>query len=456
MSLTGTTDAGTALRDEASGEGPGKSLLRRRAESVLHLISGSFGTALLMFGSVSIAARALGAESFGVMVLILAIGRVSERLLRFESWQPLVRYIALEEATQNRENIARLYVYGLLLDIGAALAAGVVAVLAGLLAGSYIGLDAGYAGLVAIYALAIATNIRGMPSAALRMAGKFKTLAYVQGISALLRVGLALVLLAQGAGLTEFVILWTGIQILDTAIFVWLGFRSLYTQGVPGLLSVSWRGLPASFPGFMKFAFSTNLSSALRTLSHEADTLLVGAFVGPAGAGLFFLSRRIAKVAQQIGDLVQMVTYPDLARNWTGQNRREFGRVVKFVQFLLGGFGVAAIIGAWLVGKPVLALALGPEFVGAYPMLIAQLFAVLLILHAAPSRSALLAMNRPTYVLATAAISAAVFFATAFIAIPQYGAIGANFAHIAFGLATAVALDLAMWRGIKRPSEDSR
>ena len=432
-----------------------KGLLRQRLESLVHLLGGNVGIAIIMFGSISLAARALGPSLFGAFVLVLAIGRVSERLLRFESWQPLVRYVAAEEQAGSSENIARLYVYGLLLDIFAALAAALIAVAAGLLIGPYIGLEGDQTGLVAIYAIAIACNIRGVPSAALRMAGKFKTLAYVQAVSGLGRLALAGVLVMNGGGLVDFVILWTTMQILDAAIFNYLGFRSLKEQGVPKLFSVSWRGLPQSFSGFLKFAFSTNLSSTLRTLTHEADTMLVGFFVGPAAAGLYFLARRIAKVAQQVGDLVQMVTYPDLARMWASADRREFGRIVKWVQIVLGGFAVVAIIGALLVGKPILGWAFGPEFAAAFPLLIAQLVAVMLILHAAPSRSALLAMNRPTYVLGVAACSTAVFFATSFIAIPHFGAIGANFAHIAFGLATAILLDFALWRNIKRPPAEA-
>ena len=71
----------------------------------------------------------------------------------------------------------------------------------------------------------------------------------------------------------------------------------------------------------------------------------------------------------------------------------------------------------------------------------------------APSRSALLAMNRPTYVLATATISTAVFLVVALHAIPIYGAIGASYAHIAFGALTAVLLDLVgiFFRSLPEP-----
>jgi O-antigen/teichoic acid export membrane protein len=433
----------------------GKSLLWRRAQSLVHLISGNVGVAILMFGSISVAARALGPSSFGAFVLVLAIGRVSERIVRFESWQPLVRYVAAEELAANSEDIARLYAYGLLLDIGAALTAALIAVVSAIALAPLVGLEADQTGLVAIYAIAIACNIRGVPSAAMRMAGRFRTLAYVQAVSAIARLILAFVLLGQGAGVLEFIVLWTTMQMLDAAIFNLIGFRSLRDQGVPNLFLVNWRGLPERFPGFLGFAFSTNLSSTLRTLTHEADTLLVGFFIGPGAAGMYFLARRIAKVAQQIGDAVQMVTYPDLARMWAGAVRGEFGRVVTWVQLLLGGFGVTAILGVWLLGKPLLHYAFGADFVDAYPLLLAQMVAVMLLLHAAPSRSALLAMNRPKFVLGTAAFSTVVFFATASLAIPQFGALGANIAHIAFGLASAVVLDIAMWKGIRRLTKDA-
>lgn len=434
--------------DERTDEPTLKALLALRVRWILHLLGGNVGVAIIMFGSISLAARSLGPREFGAFVLILAVGRVSERLLRFESWQPLVRFVAVEEASGTKKDLARLYAYGLILDIVAALAAALMATATGLLIGEWFGLASDQTWLVAIYAIAIACNIRGMPSAALRMGGRFLVLAYIQSISGLLRLAGAFILLWQGGGLLGFVLLWTVIQILDALVFNIAGFRSLREQGVPSPFSVSWRGLPQRFSGFLRFAFSTNMSSALRSLTHEADTLLVGLFVGPGPAGLYFLARRIAKVAQQVGDLVQMVAYPDLARIWTNPDSRDFGRLVTWIQLLFAGFAIAAFVGTWAIGKPLLVLAFGDEFAGAHLLLLAQLVAVALILHAAPSRSALLAMNRPRFVLGVAVISTLLFFATAFFALPRFGALGANFAHIVFGLCTAIFLDVAVWRNV--------
>ncbi|MBY6128398.1 lipopolysaccharide biosynthesis protein [Qipengyuania aquimaris] len=438
--------------DGASGTNAGAhslgELVRSRIASIAHLLTGNFGVAILMFASISLAARALGAAEFGALALILAVGRVSERLVRFESWQPLIRYVAQEENSGDAQSLSRLYAFGLLLDICSALLAAVLAISAGLFLGQFFGLEADQLHLVAIYACAIALNIRGMPSAALRMAGRFRTLAYIQGVSGLLRLLGTLVLLARGDGLASFVLLWTAAQIFDAMLFNLAGFRALRDQGVPNPLRASWRGLRQRYPGFLKFAFSTNLSSMLRTLTHEVDTLLVGALVGPTGAGLYYLARRIAKVAQQAGDLVQTVVYPDMARVWTGVAWHNMSKIVTSVQRVLAALALAAIFIVFLVGEPLLVFALGKDFADLFPLLLAQLVAVGLILHAAPSRSALLAMNRPGLVLVVAAAATALFFAVALLAIPQLGPLGANFAHIAFGLFTAVCLDIAMWRGI--------
>jgi O-antigen/teichoic acid export membrane protein len=433
----------------------GGSLRRINWRGVLHLFSGGFANAVIMLLATLLAARTLEPQLYGVMVLVLAIGRVSERLLRFESWQPLVRFVAEEEQRGNPATIARLYLFGLMLDIGSALLAALLAVSFGLLAAGLVGLDAQNAWLILIYACAIAVNIRGMPSAALRLAGKFGALAYFQLFANSLRLVLAGVCYLNDASLVVFIVVWTAAQMLDSLLFLIYGLKVLRDTGIPSPLRASPRGLRRDFPDFLKFAVSTNLSSMLRTFTHEMDTLLVGAFAGPAMAGLYNLAKRMAKLAQQIGDLIQTVVYPDLSRMWSAGNTRVFRQTVLALQALLFGLALGAFFFILVVGKPLILLAFGNEYAGIYPLLIAQIIAVAFIMHSAPSRSALLAMNHPRYVLLVAVLSTACFFATALTIMPAMGALGANIAHIVFGAVTAVLLDIACWRqGRKRPEDD--
>lgn len=418
-------------------------VLRSRLASIGHLLSGNVLNAVIMLVGISIAARALGAAEYGVMVLILTFGRVFERLVRFESWQPLIRFAAQEELGSNPPRLAQLYLYGLFLDIGAAFLAALLAVGFGYFLASAVGLSDEHFSLIAIYSVAIALNIRGMPTAALRMSGSFRTIAYCQLITSVVRVGLAFVCLLQGGGLLSFILVWTGSQILGAAIFLWLGFRALEKAGTPSPLTASPRSMRRNFPGFLGFAWSTNLSSTLRMLTQEADTLLVGALAGTSSVGVYHIAKRCAKVALQVGAQVQTVIYPDMARLWANDRIAEFRAITLKVQAALGAIALCLLAGAWLLGDLVIRIALGNDFDATYPLLLAQLVAVGLIMHAAPSRSALLAMNEPRFVLVVALIATTLFFGVAVALTPILGPMGASIAHICFSGFTALMLDFA-------------
>ncbi len=429
-----------------------KSVLRSRIESVLHLMTGNVGNAMVMIGSIAFATRALGPEAFGVLALTLAVGRVCERIVRFESWQPLVRYAASEEGTSDPERLSRLYLFGLILDVVGALVAALLSVIVALVLTSFFDFPPEMLPLVAIYALAIALNLRGMSSAVLRMAGMFRTMAYIIFIAGFLRLFLAAICYWAGSGLMTFVWVWTICQVVDALLYNFIAFRQLAREGNPSLLRARVGNLMQDFPGFLGFAFTTNASSALRTITHEADTLIVGALTDSSeAAGFYHIAKRMAKVAMGCGEMIQMVIYPDLARMWVNQVKGQFRKTIVSIQALLALIMGSIFGAALLIGKPLILFAFGAEFAPAYAILVAHLVAVFLIMHSAPARSALLAMNHPRYVLMTATSSTVVFLGIAFYAIPIYGSIGASFAHIGFGFLTAILLDVSLWRNFGRP-----
>jgi O-antigen/teichoic acid export membrane protein len=417
-----------------------------RLASIGHMLTGSFANAVLMLIGTMIAARSLGPGNYGVFALVLTIGRFSERILRFESWQPLIKFVADEEVSGSPERQAQLFLYGLLLDIVCALLAAGLAIAAGYLLLPVLDLRAQQLSLIAIYALAIAVNIRGMPTATLRLAGQFRILAYVQMLTSLLRIGLAAAALVNGASLLDFIIIWTIAQAIDSLVFLWLGFRALDQLGVPSPLTASWRGMGRNFPGFIRFAWLTNVSSSVRTLTQEADTVLVGALAGNAAAGFYHIAKRIAKVAQQVGAQVQAVLYPDMARLWAHSEIKQFRHLTSRIQLSLAAIGLTMLATCWLAGSFAIDTVFGKEFADAYPLLLAQFVAVVLTMYAAPSRSALLAMDMPRFVLTIDVLSTLSFFAVALATIPANGALGANFGHIALAAIAAIAMEIAWLR----------
>ncbi|WP_379923347.1 lipopolysaccharide biosynthesis protein [Erythrobacter sp. R86502] len=437
MNEAGIMDGGSKMGVNA--------MLRSRLGSILHLLSGNMAVSALMAASTAIAARALGPESYGILALVLTTGRIFERLIRFESWQPIIRFASQTRIEASPNAMSQLFLLGLLLDIACALLASALMLGIGYLILPLLGLDRSYFYLLVIFAPAIAFNVRGMPTAALRLAGNFKMLAYFQMFSAALRVLMAVAAWRLEASIGVFLAIWTAAQLIDTALFAALAARALRGLGVPNPIHAKVRGLIAAFPGFMRFAWSTNASSALRTLTQEADTLLVGALGGPTVAGFYHLSKRFAKVAQQIGQQVQTVIYPDLARMWARKQFDSVSSVKTKTQLSLAAISLLLIGVVAAIGESGVAWLFGEDYIAVYPLLVAQLVAVGLIMIAAPSRSTMLAMNQPGIVLAVAAASTVSFFAASFMLIPVLGAIGANLAHILFGLVTVVLLELCYW-----------
>ncbi|WNO54203.1 lipopolysaccharide biosynthesis protein [Stakelama saccharophila] len=415
-----------------------------------HLLSGNAASSVLMLVSVGIAARALTTEKFGVFVLVLTFVRLVERIARFESWQPLIKFASELEAAGDMRQLSRLHLYGLMLDVAAAATAAAAAVLIAGFFAPMVGLSDAYFELVAIYSVATLCNVTGMPTAALRLAGRFRTIAYVQLPGQVLRIGFALMCWHYGLGVKSFLVAWAAAQVLGSALFLHRGFAALRAEGVPNPLRASPRHLRRDFPGFLSFASSTNLSMTMRTLTQEADTLLVGGLAGPTQAGFYHLAKRLAKLAQQVGAQAQAVLYPDMARLWTRKDRAALRALTGRVQLALGGIGIAVLLVAVVAGEAFVTTAVGSNYAAVGPLLIAQIVSVIFIMHAAPSRSVLLSMGRPQLVLVVVAFGTALFFAGALLLIPHLGAMGASLAQILFAAFVALWMDVAWRAGLKR------
>lgn len=417
--------------------------LTQRLASIAHLFAGNFTSSLIGLAAFALTARALGPSQYGTLALCYAFTRAVERLLSFQSWQPLIKFGAEAKESGAIDDLRQLMKFGLLLDAAAAFLAFVVAMLLVLLAAPLVGISEEARTLAAIYCFVLPFQLSGMPTAVLRLYGKFPTLAYGQVATSAVRVCLCGLGVALSWGLLEFTLIWLGMQIVSALSMVLLAFRELRKRGLSGVLSVPVLGVTKRFPGLWRFAFSANLSLTIRSSANELDTLLVGYLAGPAAAGLYHIARRIGRLAQQGGVQVQAVVYPELARLWSGAQITGFARVVRQTQWMLLAGGVALVLSIYLSIEPLLRWAAGADFEAAAPLVIVQAVAVMMTLCGSVLRSALLAMGLQGKVLQSVLLSTAAFHLTALMLIPQIGAMGANVAHIVMATIWMAAMTLA-------------
>ncbi|ASY60067.1 lipopolysaccharide biosynthesis protein [Sinorhizobium sp. CCBAU 05631] len=402
--------------------------LKGRLGNIRHLLTGNALTSLLGLVGFALTARALGPSEYGVLALCFTYTAAIERLVNFQSWQPLIKFGA---ESKSAETLASLFKFGLLLDVSAAATGCVIAVALVWAFGPWLGISSEMSGLVTLFCAILPFRISGMPLAVLRLFGKFRTIAYGQVASSVFRAGLCAIGFAFGGTLQDFVLIWMAAQIFGSLSVLFLSLAELRRQGMlASMLKAPVRGISAHFPGLWKFAISTNLSLTLRSSANQLDTLLVGYLADPTAAGLYHIAKRIGRMTLQIGDHVQAVLYPDLARAWAASAIEAFHRAVTQMRVLLLGFGILLVGAVSLTIDPVLRLAVGPDFEAAGPLVIVQSIAATMTLYGTITRSALLAMGREDRVLSSVLVATIAFHGTALALVPRIGPMGANLAHI--------------------------
>lgn len=416
-----------------------------RLANVGHLLTGDMASTMIGLAVFAVTARALGVEQYGQLALIYSYVRAIEQLVSFQSWQPLIKYGAAAQEEQH-EDYRVLLTFGLAIDIAAAVMAFAIAAILAVAIGPSLGISRELLLLTVGYSATLLFGIRGFPTAVMRLGGRFRLIAYSWLVSGLLRLALCGIGLATGAGLGFFVAAWGVTQALGAIIFLGLAFYELRQTKVRLAEFRSMRGIPARFPGIVRFLFGANLELTIRSTTREFDTLLVGSLSDPASAGLYHVAKRFARLTQQLGDKVQTVLYPDLARLWVRRNMAAFRRAIVETEIILALFGASVLAGAILAIEPVLYLVVGEEFVAAGPLVVVQMLAVLFVLTGAALRTALIAAGYQAQVLKTVFVATLVFHASAILLVPMVGPIGANIAHVLLGLTWIVGLGLSAHR----------
>lgn len=422
---------------------------RLRLANITHLLTGNIVGSLLALAAFALAARTLGLEEYGRLALVLAFTRVIERTVSFQSWQPIIRYGASLENPEQRDGLRRLLKFGLLLDMGSAVCAWMVALAVTYGAAWLFRWSQDTVLLLTFYSSVLLFQISGMPIAVQRMAGNFRLLAYGQLVTNLLRVVLCWIGFSLGAGLTYFAIVWGGTQVLGSLTRFLLAMRTLHRQGVHGVLRAPIKGITTTFPGIWNFAWSSNLSLTLRMSTQEVDTLLVGALADPGAAGLYHIAKRISRFGQQVGVQAQAVLYPDVVRIWANGRVDQLKRVVLHAELALLSFGILAILILFAIIHKLLLWTVGAEFIGAANLAIVQMVAVTLVISGSAMRAALLGMGRQREVLRIVIVATMAFHAVAVLLIPWIGPMGGSIAHIVLGAIWVVGLGIVFRQAIK-------
>lgn len=349
------------------------------------LLGGKALNGVLSLGATAIAARALGVDQFGVLVLVHAYIQTIGEIAKFQSWQALLQYGTAPLDAGRISEFQRVLRFSLLLDVLSGVGGVVIALIGVLLVGSALGWTAETAPTVAVYSLVIVFMVSATPTGALRLLDRFDLLAWQSAIDSWVRVIGAAVAWKLGAGLATFLAIWFVGQVVAFVFLFGAAWRTLRARGaLDGFRLRASGSLTDGFPGLWSFVWSTNLNSTLALAFTHVSTLMVGALLGARDAALFRVAKQLGDAVAKPAKLIVPALYPELARLAAAQDIVRLRRLVWQLALAAGGAASVLLLIAASIREPALRLIVGEEFVPAKDVLLWLLGASVVSLWALP------------------------------------------------------------------------
>jgi len=398
------------------------------------LLSGNMVAWILGLVTFAITARILGPTLFGTLILITTYVTIVDKLLNFQSWQALIKYGAEALVRKNDDDFKSIVKFCTLLDVATAILGTIVAAGAVSWVGQWLAWESETVLMAVLYSFIILFNISGTPTGVLRLFNRFRLFAVQNIISAVIKFIGIVILLFIGADLWSVLILWMVTTIIGQLLLLGLGWRELYIQGFEGTYKAPIRDISTQHPGIWGFILTTNLSGAVKLSVREFDIMFVGWLAGVEGAGLFKIAKQIAAIPAMLSDPLYQAIYPDLSRLWARDDTETFKHLILRSALVAGGAATIIWLGVILFGSFFIQLVFGAEYIGAQPVLVWYMLAMVIAIYGFPLTPAMLSMGRPKTTFWVHLSSTIAYLPLLFIFIEWMGLIGAGIAYVCYYL----------------------
>lgn len=411
------------------------------------LLGGKGVGAVLSLAYLAIVTRTLGVVDFGRFALVLSAANVIKTLVSFDSWQIVVRYGQPHLATGDAHALNRVLRFCILIDLASAVAGGLIAAAIILLLGDMLGIGPDMGWQVWAFCMVMMITIRSSPTGILRLFDRFDSAAFAETMIPVGRMIGAVVALILMPGITGFLIAWAFAELLCAISYWWLALR------VGGTRIGSWRAGRAldartENPGIIGFLTATNLQTSLSSIGQQVAVLIVGAFVGPAGAGLYRLANQLANSLTKISSLLSRSIFVELSRTHAqgAEALSALFRRTNRLALVAGAVIIALIV---TIGHPLLGLVAGQDFLPAYPLLLLLGVAACIDLVGVSYRPLLMATDRAGLSLRITFVSTLLLLGLQSALLPLYGTRGAAMANVVAALVGFAMMGLASRRAVR-------
>jgi O-antigen/teichoic acid export membrane protein len=425
-------------------------LLRGVVKSSGYLFSSNTISAALSLLQGIFATRLLGVDGYGLASgTIIVFASNTNRLLSFRMSEVVVKYLGQALAEGNKDRAGAVAKGIGLVEAATSVVAYLVLLLLAPWAARTLAKDAHTASLFTFYGLVLLANLIYETSTGVLQATKrFDRIALINLIQSILTATLILTaFLLNGNVKTVLAAYLVGKTFAGLAVAM-MAFRQLNVVLGPSWWRVSLRLLP-DWRGIAGFAINTNLNGTVNLLVRDNAPLYLGALRSPTEVGYFKLAQTILNLVMLPIEPFIWPTYAEITRTIAQRQWEITRRLLKRVSAIAGAWTLAAAGGIALLGWWFIPLLYGSDTRPTYPAVLFLLVGYGFANTLNWNRPLLLALGKPFFPLAVAAIVGAVEIALTFWLVPIHGYLAE--AAILSGF-FVVSIAVIVWRGMKEIS----
>lgn len=387
---------------------------------------------------VSLSARTLGPEGFGILAVIIAVTSLIHGVLSAPGGNAVTAFVTREVTKGRPDKASRILRFTLAVSCGLSLIAYAVIAALALTASGLLGIDKSYVGATLLYGVVgilMATHTETL--AVLRLADRVSLGLGVTAASTVARVTLITTAWLTDGGLRDIILAHVAAAAVDGVGLFIAAAATTRQLGITDFI----RSLSIKVPSDV-IRFQTGIlgSMTTRALVNNMDSLIVAQLAGASDVGLYRAAGRLADTARRPFKLLIAGIHPEYSRQWYSRERSALRRMALRFSFLSLTFAAAEFGLLAIFCEPVILLLFGDEFPGAVRPLLIMLpgvFAVasISVLAALP---AAMGHIRPSLI---AGMTGCLAFLVAILwLVPMYGVEGAAWAKTIHNLFVVVVL----------------
>ena len=423
--------------------------VRAAARNLGWLLASRGVLAVLSLVYLGIATRTLGVYNFGRFALINGAAQAIATFVGFQTWQIVVRYGVDHLVADNESALGRLLRSCVLLDAASAIAGSMISIAILMLWGEKFGITPDLMRATLFYAIVQLVTIRSTAIGILRLRDKFSLSALADSTTPAVRFIGAIAAAVWMPTVTGFLMAWAAAELATAAAYWTLLART-------GDLKLIARGrigqgrLRDENPGLIRFMLSTNATSTLGLSTKQVPLLLVGGYVGPAGAGAFRLAFQIAQALAKVSQLLSRAAFPEIVRAIRSPAAQNLPRMLTRVFLVSTAAAVVILAIVAAAGHPILYLVGGKDFHYGRSVLMWLAAAGCIDLATVSFEPVLMAAHRAGTALAARTVSVVCLLGASLWLLPQFGTMGAGVGVFVGSLTAAILLGWAVIRFARR------